>query len=267
MPAAAPSRSTSSLTISWGLVNVPVACYSGKEDFGVKRSEYTAEGHKVGRKQFDKETGADVAYSDIVKMFEVDGQIVPLSDDEIDAIIQPVKGVAEVRAFVPLAHLVAGTYLPDGVMQIRPANEKSGKVKRPNPATEKAFALLMEAMKAEGVFALVHLAQRGKPVYAAILPDGRMLTLLHDEQVRAPLPMPDLVLSDAEVEMGRRLISALREDDAPVLCDEATVKVQEYAQAKVAGGKGFVPAEATEPVAAADDLLAVLEASLKKAAA
>lgn len=264
VPAAAPNRSTGSFTLGWGLVSIPVSLYSGTEEVGVKRNRYTAVGNPVGMKNYDKVTGEDVEFADIVMRFDVgDGRTVALSDDEIEAIVQPIAGLAEVEAFYPLAHLVAGTYVPETLYQVRPAKVKGSKGSVPNPGAEKAFALLLTAMAAEGVFALVNVTLRGKPKYAALLPDGRFLILKFDGEVREPAPIAAVALSDAEISMGRQLISALKEDTPKVLEDDASAKIVAYALAKAEGtAEAPVVVEAQAPVG---DLMAALQASLAAA--
>jgi len=265
---AAPSRKTNSFTISWGLVSIPVGMYSGTEDFGIKRNRFTAEGHEVGMKNYDKETGADVEYGDIVMRYRLeDGTTVELSNEEIEAVVQPIKGVATVEAFVPLAHLVAGTYVPDSLAQVRPADRKNGTKTVADPAAQKAFTLFMRAMQEEGVFALVDVVLSGKPRKAAILPDGRMFTLKFDQEIRLDRPMPAVDVTDAELQMGRQLISVLRTEEPPALADESTEKVHAYAVAKAAAGDAFEAPKPEEAPVASDDLMAALQASLATTAA
>jgi DNA end-binding protein Ku len=271
MPASAPSRSTATISLGWGLVVIPTKLFSGTEDAGIKRSEYVAvpvgekeELHKVGRKMYDKVTGDEVQQADVVKMFELGPEsVVPLTDDEIATVVQAHKGVADIVHFLPLDVMGSGEYVVDSLMQIRPAQRKDGRRNVPDPAANKAFALLMASMKREGVFGLVAFTLRGKPKYAALMPNGRLYTLKFDEEVREDIPMPEAEFSANEVEMGRMLIRTIRSDEAPVLSDEASAKVRQYVEAK-AGGEIEIAQPAPE-VTTSTDLMAALEASLASA--
>lgn len=270
MPAGQPTRSSGSMTVGWGIISLPLSLYSGTEEGGIRRQEFVAvqEGdetvyHKVGRQSVDKQTGQEVAYQDVVKMYETSsGAFIPLSDQEIETVISPDRQ-GKVVAFLPLAHLAVGTYLPDAMYQARPS-KGSGRDRRPDPRAEQAFALLMAAMEAEKVFGLIEMVLRGKPRYAALCPDGRLLILHFDDEVRSDLAMPEAQFSKQELTMGRRFVKQLMRDEAPVLTDTASAKVRDYAEAKAAG-------TATAPVmvetipSAMPDLMAALEASLAQA--
>lgn len=266
MPAEAPKRSTASATIGWGILSIPVSLYSGTEKTGVSRKEFTADGHEVGRKPYDKVTGADVTQDQIVKRFQCpDGSLVDLTDDEISAVVQTTPGQMTIEGFLPSTVMSDGTYVVDNVMQARPAKRQSGKAKVEDPAAQKAFTLLLNAMTKEKVVALVSFTLRGAQRYGIITPDGRLSTILFDEGVREDLPLPDSDISKDELEMGRKLIGALKLDTPPVVSDEASKKIVEYAVAKAAGGDTAEVVEAA-PVEQVGDLMSLLEASLSEAA-
>ena len=260
-----PTRATASLTLGWGLVSIPVSLYAATEGAkaAVERHEYTADGHPVGRQPYDKVTGEPVTADVVVKMASAStGALVELTDDELATLTAGPRGSADIEAFVPLLALADGTYVVEGYNQVRPARQKAGSRKMENPAAAKAFALLLEAMAANGVAALVKVTLRGPARYAAVLPDGRLALLAWSRQVRPALPLPDVELSEAELQMGRQLVEAVG-ISTPVLVDEAGEALARYVDDKAAG-EAPVPAPAEEP-AAVIDLTAALEASLAAA--
>ena len=258
MTAPASSRSSGGFTISCGLLNISASVYGAIDSKAAKvnRSEWLPNGHKVGRASIDKETGEVVTdTSQVIKKVAIGDDLVPVDDDEIQAVTEPVKGVANVEAFIPL----------DDLHQYRVEQTSFVRPKKDDAAAAKAFGLLTQAMADEGVFALVNLALRGPARWCGITPDGELLRFHFDEQVReAPAPV-EADVSEAELDLARQLINANRADELPVLTDEATPKVLAYANAKLAGDiTEPVQAETPEP---AGDLMAALQASVEAVSA
>jgi DNA end-binding protein Ku len=254
--APAPSRATGSGTISFGLVNIPVKLYTGTQDSGIKRSEFTADGvSRVGRVAVNKDTGEVLAQRDIIRCIETQNGWVTLDDDEVDAASGIVPGVYEVTATVPLATLLGGDYVPQAVHQVRAAGK----------AGEKGLALLLKALAKTQTFALVYFSLRGKPRYGALLPTGRLYTLLFDEEVRAEHPAPITAeVNDRELELAVALVEAHRQA-RPDVNDTFSDSVRAYAAEKAQGGDIIKPAEPVIATGDASDLVASLAASLDAA--
>lgn len=249
--APAPSRSTGSGTLTFGLLSIPVKVYSGTEDVRVKRSEYTADGDKVGRLTVNKETGEEVAYRDIVKMVETTEGLVALSDEEVANLLGVPNGTFDVTATVPLSTLFQGRYVPQSVLQVRP-----------DKAAAKAFDLLLKGLAKTQTFALVSYCLRGTPRVGALLPTGRLYVLHYDDEVREDreVPAPKDAPSDAEVDLMCRLIDA-NTQTAPEVPAAFQAEVRAYCEDKAAGGD-VVAALEVEPAGTVDDLMATLSASL-----
>jgi DNA end-binding protein Ku len=261
--AEAPSRSTGSVTVSWGLVTIPCSIYSAAEDIRVARHEFTNDGNAVGRRSYDKVTGDNVDAADVIKRATAsDGSLVDLTDDEIEQATLPVKGEASIESFIPLS-AIGTTYHVASECQIRPAM-----VKKAYPTSSaKAFALLCKSMEDQGLAALVKVAMRGPAKYAAVCPDGRLVFLHFAEEVRAPRPEVTATFTDAELAAAKSLIDAVG-TSVPVLNDKATAALQKFVDAKAAAGDSYVAPVAPAPAAAlTDDLAAMLEAAVAAAKA
>src|SRR3954463_9271257 len=66
--APAPSRVTTSFTLSWGLVSIPVGVYTGTEETRVSRKEFAIYGEtfvEVGRSPIRKDTGEIIHTADV----------------------------------------------------------------------------------------------------------------------------------------------------------------------------------------------------------
>ena len=254
--APAPQRSTTSFQIGWGLISIAVSAYTGTEETRVSRKEFVVNSDTtlvpVGRAAIRKDTGEIIDQAEVVRMAQAsNGEWVVLTDDEIADSTCP-KGQAEIISFVSVKDV--GQYLAENQMQVRPQAVK-GKV---NPATERAFALLMEAMRKSKVVALVKVAMRGPARFALIDSTGTMTLVRSADQIRTPRPLPDVTIAKGELEMAMNLIDMVGVD-TPVLTDDTAPEVAKLVEAKATGKPVEVK---VAPSAAAGDLMAQLEASI-----
>jgi Ku protein len=257
--APAPTRSTSSVTLSAGLINIPLSVYTAVESTSVVRREFLNGDPDipVGRTPIRKDTDAIVSQGDVVRMAQADnGAWVALTDDEVAACVGA-PGSCEVVTFVPAKD--AGQYLTDGLYQVRPKNDKRG-----GAAATAAFALLLAGMTARKVYALVQITMRGTPRYALLTTEGDLLLIATADSVREALPLPDHKPSKAEVAMVCSLIDAIG-IDAPAVTDDVSPKVRAFINDKAASSGATVPEALPRPVVV--DLTAALEASIKAAKA
>lgn len=255
-----PTRASGSMTISFGVVSLPVQYFSATEDGGVKRNRFSPAGNPIKMQNVDSVTGDVVEYGDLKNMYTTeDGTRVELSDEEMAAAASlDGSGTAKVLGVLPMSRL--GEYQQSALLQVRP---QGGKDKKPSPANQKAFTLLSDALRQEDSFALLQYTSRGKTRAAALTGDGYLRVLAYDDEVRQPLDMPESSGSDAELNMARELIRTMRTDERIDLRDTASQSIRDYAEAKA---KGEMPEIKKADVQAGDDLMAALEASLKAVA-
>lgn len=263
MKAPAPGRSTGSLVIGFGMVSVPVSVYAGIESDAakIKRKWRTGEGSEVGYLTVNKETGKQIARSEIYEVYECDdGSEVPLSDAEIAKALNSENGNASVVGFYPAEQIA--NYVSENLMQVRPQKGK-GKA-RP---FDKPFALLIGAMKSTNTFALLSFTLRGKPSLGTLDTEGNLRVVLWENEVREALPIPEAGVSDAEHSMAVALIESMQEKSAPQIPCEAVEKVRQYAETKkvAMGGTAPVSMPAPDNTAALSDLMGALDASIKAA--
>ena len=229
--APAPNRATTSVTLSFGLVNIPLSLYTGTEATRVSRKEFLFGSEatiEVGRAAIRKDTGEVIDTTDVVRMAQADsGAWVALSDDEIAACTSP-RGLAEIVSFVRVKD--AGKYLVEDVKQVRPKREKG----KANPAAERSFALLMTAMAKRKVMALVHVAMRGPARYALLSSDGDLFLVYTADAVRNRIDLPSASCTEAELNVANMLIDAVG-IEAPTLIDTTAPVVQAFVNDKAKG--------------------------------
>jgi DNA end-binding protein Ku len=257
------ARAIWSGSISFGLLNVPVRLYSAVSKQTVRFRELReGDGSRVKHKRVAESDGKEVPYEKIVKGYEyAPDQYVVLSRDEL-AELEPQRSRAvEIQDFVDLD-------------DIDPIYFEQPYYLGPDKGAERAYALLVQAMKDARKVAIARFVLRNKEHLAAIRPMEDVLTLttmrFHDE-VSSPQDLDGEVFEEAkpkkpekrELEMAKQLIDSLTSDFEPgKYRDEYREELLDLLERK-AEGKEVVSAPTEEPEPTkAPDLMAALEDSL-----
>jgi DNA end-binding protein Ku len=262
--ATAPSRSSATAVISFGLINIPVSLYTATEETRVARSEYARsynndgsfQLHKVGRRLVDTITEQEVDRSDIVKCAQTEtGELVELTDEEVAAVTLDSDGTAPIVALISTEQLIS-EYCVEKYYQVRPKAEKKG-----GQAHERAFTLLMKTLERRNQAALIRISLRNSVAkYAAITADGALMILHYTDGVRTERPMPSVDVTDAELGMAEKLLDAIG-TEVPDMRDETAARIRDYVAAKATGATEV--AAVPTPVVAAGSLEDLLAASLE----
>src|SRR5215475_9515768 len=257
------ARAIWSGSISFGLLNVPVKLFSAVSKQTVRFRELReGDGSRVKHKRVAESDGKEVPYEKIVKGYEyAPDQYVVLTRDEL-AELDPKKTRAiEIQDFVDLD-------------DIDPIYFEQPYYLGPDKGAERAYALLVQAMKDARKVAVARFVLRNKEHLAAIRPMDDVLTLttmrFHDE-VSSPQDLDGEVFEEAkpkkaekrELEMATQLIDSLTSDFEPdKYRDEYREELLDLLERK-AEGKEVVSAPTEEPEPTkAPDLMAALEESL-----
>jgi DNA end-binding protein Ku len=246
--------------ISFGLVNVPVKLYSATSPKTVRFHQVSAKtGARIRQKRVDPSTGEEVPYEEIVKGYEISpDRYVLIDPEELDALDPKATKTVDIEDFVDLE-------------QIDPIYYDHSYYLAPNTGGEKAYRLLLDAMRESGKVGIGRVVIRSKQQLCALRPTGDVLTLstmLFGDEVLAPDRLDELdavgqaQASDRELKMAQQLIDSLsREFDASKYKDDYRERVLQLIERKAAGEEIAVEPAAEEP-APAPDLMAALEASL-----
>src|SRR3954469_23302790 len=256
------ARAIWSGSISFGLLNVPVKLYSAVSKQTVRFRELReGDGSRVKHKRVAESDGKEVPYEKIVKGYEyAPDQYVVLSRDELSELDPKRTRAIEIQDFVDLD-------------DIDPIYFEQPYYLGPDKGAERAYALLVQAMKDARKVAIARFVLRNKEHLAAIRPMDDVLTLttmrFHDE-VTSPKELDD-VFEDSkpkkpekrELEMAKQLIESLTSDFTPnSYRDEYREELLDLLERK-AEGKEVVSAPTEEPKPTkAPDLMAALEESL-----
>ncbi len=255
-----PARSISSATISFGLVSVPVDLYSSSESSAAVSFNmlHKSCGTRLKQQYICPKDDVIVERDDTAKGYEfAKGQYVMFSPEELKALDEKATNTIDISEFVPLAE-VDRIYV-DKTYYLGP--DKGG---------ERAYRLLVEALKETGRAALGQYSARGRQYLVLVRPmDGllAMEQLHYADEVRsaADVPRPEVAVKPAELTLARQLIEQTATDEfhPERYHDTVRERVLEAIQAKVEGQE--ITAEPQEaPPTKIIDLMEALKASLAK---
>jgi len=258
------ARSFASVTISFGLVSIPVDVYSA--EVAANRISFNLlhakDGARVKQQYVCALDGAVVERSEMVKGYEYEkGEYVMFKPDEIKALEEAGSRAINITEFVPL-DTVDPVYF-DRTYLLAPA--KHG----PKP-----YALLNEAMRQTKLCAVGRWATHGREYVVVVRPMGdgmAMHQLFFKDEIRTTreLGMADAPeLAAGELKLARALIeqTTATRFDPNEFRDEFRERVEAAIEKKVKSGKELSHFELEEPRAAGAgnvvDLMEALQRSL-----
>jgi DNA end-binding protein Ku len=258
------ARSIASLTISFGMVSIPVKLYSATEASRAMSFNLLHKtcGSRLKQQYFCVKEEVPVAREDMAKGYEfAKDQYVMFSSEELKALEEAGTHSAEITEFVP-AKAVDPVYF-DKAYYLGP--DKGG---------AKPYALLARALKESGRCALGRWAARGKQYIVLIRPmdtglvEGLVMQqLLYAAEVRSinDLDIPKTEVKPVELKLAQQLIEQQSVDqfDPAAYTDEVRSRIEAAIQKKVEGQE-ITMAEAPEQGAQVIDLMEALRASLEK---
>jgi DNA end-binding protein Ku len=257
------ARSIASLTLSFGLVNIPVKLYSATESSATVRFNLLAkDGSRLKQQYVSDRDGKIVERSEMVKGYEFEkDHFVIFQPEELKALEEAASHEIEIVAFVP-------------EKSVDPIYYDKAYYLAPDKRGAKSYALLMEAMQKSGRCALARWRWKAKQYVVQVRPadEGLVLQqLLYDEEVRSmkELNIEHADVSEAELKLALQLIDQIAQDayDPAEFKDEERARVLAAIEEKISG-KQVVASSATEAPQGAQviDLMDALRASLGKTA-
>jgi DNA end-binding protein Ku len=256
------ARSIASLTVSFGLVSIPVRLFSATESMKAISFNLLHKGcgSRLKQQYFCAKEEVAVAREDMVKGYEFSkDQYVLFSPEELKALEEAGTGMAEISEFVPLDTV-------DPVFYDKPyylAPDKGG---------AKPYALLAKALRESKRCALGRWAARGKQYIVMIraVEQGLVMQqLMYAAEVRPfnEIEIPETEVKDAELKLAKQLIDAQTSKafDPSQYKDDVAERVHAAIDRKVAGHE-IVGSVMPEVPASGQviDLMEALRASLEK---
>src|ERR1700694_5073427 len=255
------ARSIASLTVSFGLVSIPVKLYSATEaskaiSFNLLHKTC---GSRLTQQYFCIKDEVPVAREEMVKGYEfAKDQYVTFTPEELKAMEEAGTQMAEITEFVPI-EAVDPVYF-DKAYYLAP--DKGG---------AKPFALLASALRESKRCALGRWAARGKQYIVMIRPveDGLVMQqLLYAGEVRSikDIEIPKTEVRSAELKLAKMMIAQQASDtfDPSIYTDEVAARIEAAVQKKVEGQEITLTQAPEGGGAQVIDLMEALRASLEK---
>ena len=254
------ARSIASLTVSFGLVSIPVRLFSATEaskaiSFNLLHKTC---GSRLKQQYFCIKEEVPVAREDMVKGYEfAKDQYVMFTPEELKAMEEAGTHMAEIAEFVPLD-------------SVDPVYFDKAYYLAPDKGGAKPYALLARALRETGRCALGRWAARGKQYIVMIraVEEGLVMQqLLYADEVRSikEIEIPDTEVKPAELKLAQQLIEQQSSDsfDPSGYTDQVRARIEKAVQGKVEGQE-IVMTEEQPAGAQVIDLMEALRASLEK---
>jgi len=247
--------------LSFGLVNVPVALFSAARDLDVHFHQLHAkDGARIEVRRFCSAEDKEVPYEAIGHGYELDdGEVVVLTDAELDAIAPRKTRTIDIESFVDAGEL--DPILFDHPYWLVAAGEAEG--------PRRAYRLLVEALAdADGVALGRFVLRRREYLVTVRVREGllALTTMLFPDEIR-PVDGIDAggrKPSKAALAEAVKLIEALGDDwDPSAYRDEHTKRLKAIIKRKEKGAAIEAPEEAPEPPPA-DDLMTALRRTMEE---
>ncbi|MGH8286938.1 MAG: Ku protein [Steroidobacteraceae bacterium] len=256
------ARSIASLTISFGLVAIPVKQYTATQSAG--RISFNMLHAKCGSRLKQQyvciKEDVVVERDEIIKGYEfAKDQYVKFTPEELKALEEAGTQTIDVTEFVPME-------------SIDPIYFERTYYLAPDKGGAKPYALFTKALQDAKRFAVGHWAARGQSHIVALRPvDGVLVMqqLLFATEVRPPteVEVPKMDVREPELKLARQLIDQQTSTtfDPAAYTDEVKARIEAAIQKKVEGEEIAVSeAPTTETTGKVIDLMSALRASLEK---
>jgi DNA end-binding protein Ku len=255
------ARSIGSLTVSFGLVAIPVKLYSATESSRAISFNmlHKADGSRLKQQYVCVQEGVVVERDDIVKGYEfAKDQYVIFTPEELKALEEAGTHSADIAEFVPLE-------------SVDPVYFDKAYYLAPDKGGAKPYALFTRALRESKRCALGRWAARGKQYIVMIRPveDGLIMQqLLYAGEVRSikDLDIPQTEVKDGELKLAHQLIEQQSSDtfNPDAYTDEVRARVEAAIQKKVEGQEITLADGAEAGGAQVIDLMEALRASLER---
>jgi len=254
-------RSIASLTVSFGLVAIPVKLYSATRSTGSIHFNllHKKDGSRLKQQYICQKEGVVVERDEIVKGYEfAKDQYVMFTPEEIKALEEAGTKSVDILEFVPLA-------------SVDPVYFNTTYYLAPDKGGAKPYTLFATALRESKRCAIGRWATRGRDYVVILRPVENALVLhqLHFAPEVVPLSdleVEDTKVRDAELKLAQQLIDQQTTErfDPGAYTDEVKARIEAAIQKKVEGEQITL----AEPRVAAEgnvvDLMEALRASLKR---
>jgi DNA end-binding protein Ku len=257
------ARAIASLTLSFGLVSIPVKLYSATQASGAVSFNLLHKGcgSRLRQQYICQREGIPVDRGDTIKGYEfAKDQYVTFTSEELKEMEEKGTNLVEIDAFVPSD-------------SIDPVYYDRAYFLGPDKGGDKPYALLAEAMRRSGRTAVARWAARGKQFIVqlrAVEGGIVMQQLLYAPEVRSieEIGIPATPVRDQELALAQQLIDQISEErfDPAAYKDDVRERIEAAIERKIEGKQIEVAPTLAEPAGQVIDLMEALRASVQQKA-
>ena len=256
------ARSIASLTVSFGLVAIPVKLFTATQSANTISFNllHKKDGSRLKQQYVCQQEGVVVERDEVIKGYEfAKDQYVRFTPEEIKALEEVGTHSVEISEFVPIE-------------SVDPVYYDKTYYLAPDKGAGKPYALLTEALKQSGRCAVGRWATRGKGYIVILRPIGDVLAMqqLHyaaDVRPASEVEVPKTEVKPAELKLAQQLIDqqAAEGFDPTAFKDETRARIEAAIQKKVEEGTEIsVTEKPPEGEGKVIDLMEALRASLER---
>ncbi len=196
--------------ISFGLIHIPVNLFSAENAHELDLDMLDKRDFApIGFKRYNKTTGKDVKWEDIVKGYQYeDGQYVVLTPEDLKRANPEATQTIDILAFIDAE-------------EVSPIYFEQPYYLTPGKGGDKVYALLRETLNKSGKIAIAQVIIRVKQHLAALMPMGDMIVLnllRYEDEIKSmqdyELPKKGsakTAVSDKEIKMAMSLVDGMTE--------------------------------------------------------
>jgi DNA end-binding protein Ku len=259
------ARATWSGFLSFGLVSVPVGLYTATSDQTIHFNQlHKGTSNRIRYKKVDEETGEELSSEDIVNGYPLGGgEYVVVTREEMAEAAPGKSELIEIQDFVDLEEI-------DPIF-FRQSYYLAPKGK----GADRAYALLLEAMRETKKVGIATLVLRDKEHLVAVRPAEKVLmleTMYFEDEIRDPEEELDTLpplghANERELSIAKQLIDSLTDEWSPHRYKNTyRQRVEELIEEKRAGHAVVHGAE-DRPKSNVIDLMSALQASIDRTTA
>lgn len=244
--------------ISFGMVSIPVKLYAATESKDISFNLLHREcNSRLKQLRWCPLCEREVEWGEVVRGYEyARDHYAVMSEEDSEKLPLPSKRSVELVTFVE-------------AQEIDPVFYEKSYYLEPEETGVKPFALLMRALREKELTAVAKIAIRNKERLCALRPlSGTLMleTLFYPDEIRVEMaaPLPEVEVSERELEMAFALIDLLSEPFQPEkFRDEYREALMEVIEAKLRGAE--VAEAPAAPAAKVTDIMSALKASVEAA--
>lgn len=217
-------------SIGFGLVSIPVKLFSAVQETRLDLDMLDSRDHAhIKFQRINENTRKEVPYDKIVKGYKYDDDYVIIEDADFESAAPEKTKVIEIESFVDLA-------------SVNPMYYESSYYTEPATKKNKAYALLLEALKKSGKAGLARFVLRSTESLCIVHPVGKDIVVTRirfQQQIRDQGDLnldEDIKVSKKELDMGLALINQYAEPlDLSKYKDEYHTELMHIIEAKAKG--------------------------------